>query len=81
MSEFHFKDPDVKNSTLRIGFPNCAIEKDNFIDSQGKQIRTENKESFQSRSSETKGTFALPLSSPSWLLKVPDNLFRGIPFS
>ena len=47
MSEFHCKDPDLKNSTLEIGFPSCAIEKDNFIDSRGKQIRTENKESFQ----------------------------------
>ena len=47
IDEFHFKDPDLKNSTLEIGFPSCAIEKDNFTDSQGKQIRTENKESFQ----------------------------------
>ena len=47
MTEFHFEDPDLKNSTSAIGFPSCAIEKDNFIDSQGKQIRTENKESFQ----------------------------------
>ena len=46
MSEFHFEDPDLKNSTLEIGFPSCAIEKDNFIDSQGK-VRTENKESFK----------------------------------
>ena len=47
MTEFHFEDPDLKNCTLEIGFPSCAIEKDNFTDSQGKQIRTENKESFQ----------------------------------
>ena len=47
MSEFHFEDPDLKNSTLEIGFPSCVVEKDNFIDSQGKQIRTENKESFK----------------------------------
>ena len=47
MSEFHFEDPDLKNSTLEIGFPSCAIEKDKFLDSQGKQIRTENKQSFQ----------------------------------
>ena len=47
MTEFHFEDPDLKNSALEIGFPSCAIEKDNFTDSQGKQIRTENKESFQ----------------------------------
>ena len=47
MTEYHFEDPDLKNSTLEIGLPSCAIEKDNFTDSQGKQIRTENKESFQ----------------------------------
>ena len=29
-------------------FPGCEIEKDNFRDSQGKQIRTENKEAFES---------------------------------
>ena len=43
MTDFHFEDPDPKNSTLEIGFLSCAVEKDNFIDSQGKQIRTENK--------------------------------------
>ena len=47
MSEFHFEDPDLKNSMFEVGFPSCAVEKDNFIDSKGKQIRTENKESFQ----------------------------------
>ena len=47
MNEFHSEDADLKNNTLEIGFPSCAIEKDNFIDSQRKQIRTENKESFQ----------------------------------
>ena len=47
MSEFHLKDPDLKNSRLEIGFPSWAIEKDNFIDSQGKLIGTEYKESFQ----------------------------------
>ena len=47
MSEFRFEDPDLTNSTLEIGFPSCAIKKDNFTDSQGKQIRRENKESFQ----------------------------------
>ena len=41
MNEFHCEDPDLKNSSLEMGFPSCAIEKDNFIDSQGKQIRTE----------------------------------------
>ena len=47
ISEFHLEDQDLKNSMLEIGFPSCAIEKDKFIDSQGKQVRTENKESFQ----------------------------------
>ena len=47
MSEFHAKDQDLKNSALEIGFPSCAIEKDSFIDSQGKQMCMENKESFQ----------------------------------
>ena len=47
MNEVHCKDPDLENSTLEIGFLSSAIEKDNFIDSQGKQIRKENKESFQ----------------------------------
>ena len=32
-----------------IGFPSCEIEKDNFRDSQGKHIRTKNKESFESK--------------------------------
>ena len=43
MSEFHFEDPDLKNSTLEIGIPSCPVEKDNFVDSQGKQIRTKNR--------------------------------------
>ena len=47
MSEFHFVDPELKNSTLEAGFPSCAIEKDNILDSQGKQIRTESREPFQ----------------------------------
>ena len=38
MAEFHLQDPDLKNSTLEIGFQSCAIEKGNFTDSQGKQI-------------------------------------------
>ena len=49
ITEFHIEDPDLKSSTLEIGFPSCAIEKDNFIDSQGKQIRTENKEFFKAK--------------------------------
>ena len=45
MTKFQFQS--LKNSTLETGFQSCAIEKDNFTYSQGKQIRTENKESFQ----------------------------------
>ena len=47
MNEFHCEDPDLKHSTLEIGFPSRAVEKDSFIDSQGEQIRMENMESFQ----------------------------------
>ena len=47
MSEFHLEDLDVNNSTLEIGFPSFATEKDNFIDSQGRQIHAENKKYFQ----------------------------------
>ena len=65
MSRFHFEDLDLKNSLLEIGFPSCAIENDNFIDSQGKHIRTEKQGVFSSRSLETTGSFALPLQSPS----------------
>ena len=46
MTDFHFEDPDLKNRMLEIGFPSCEIGKKNFTDSL-KQIRTENKESFQ----------------------------------
>ena len=70
MTEFHFEDPDLKNSTLETGFPSCAIEKDNFTDSQGKQIRTK-KRVFSSRSSQTKGSFELSLQS-----KVPITNFE-----
>ena len=35
--------------TQEIGFPSCEIKKDNFRDSQGKQIRTKNKEAFESK--------------------------------
>ena len=47
MTEFHFEDPGLRNSTLEIGFPSCAIEKANFTDSQGKQIRAETKSLFK----------------------------------
>ena len=71
MRELHFKDPDLRNSTLDIGFPCCGIEKDNFIDSQGKQICMENKKESCQAKAETMGTFVLLLQSLSLLLKVP----------
>ena len=64
MTEFHFEDPDLKNSTLEIGFPSCAIEKDNLTGSQGRQIRIENKESFKPKFGNN-GNIALSLQSPS----------------
>ena len=48
-TEFYFGVLDLQYRTPEIGFPGCEIEKDNFSDSQGKQIRTENKESFGSK--------------------------------
>ena len=44
MSGFHFEDPDLKSSTLEIRFQSSAIEKDNFIDAQGKHIRSQGKQ-------------------------------------
>ena len=32
-----------------VGFPSCELKKDNFRDSQGQQIRIENKEPFESK--------------------------------
>ena len=37
-----------------MGFPSCEIEKDSFRVSQGKKIRTKNKESFDSKVSKQK---------------------------
>ena len=69
MSEFHFEDPELKNSMVEIGFLKCAIEKDDFIHSQGWQLRTENNESFQAEVRKKRAHLPLPLHSPSWLLK------------
>ena len=72
MTEFHFEDPDLKNSTLEIEFSSCVVELDNFTDSQGKQIRTEDKESFHAEVPKQRAhKFALSLQLRSWLLKVP----------
>ena len=34
----------------QVEFASCEIEKENFRDSQGKRIRTENNDSFESKS-------------------------------
>ena len=47
MSQFHYEDPDLKDSTLEIGFPSCAIEKDNFIDSQGSKFERKTRSLFK----------------------------------
>ena len=70
MTEFRFEDPDLMNSTLEIGFPSCAIEKDNFTDSQGKQIRTENKESVQAEV-RNKGSICVVVGVPILVAKAP----------
>ena len=46
-TEFYFRGLDLQYRTPEIGLSSCEIEKDNFRDSQGKQIRTESKESFE----------------------------------
>ena len=47
--EFYFRGLDLQCRTPETGFPCCEIEKDNFRDSHGKQVRAENKESFESK--------------------------------
>ena len=47
MNEFHFEDLDLKNSTLEAGFPSCATEKDNFIDSQGRKFARKTRSLFK----------------------------------
>ena len=64
MSEFRFEDPDLKSSTLEIGFPSCAIEKDNFTDSLGSKFERKTKSLFKPNFG-NKGTFALSLQPPS----------------
>ena len=67
---FHLEDPDLENSTPEIGFPNCAIEKGNFIDSQGKQIRMENKESFPAKGKKQREHLSCSRSHHSGYLKL-----------
>ena len=74
MTEFQFEDPDLKSSMLEIGFPSCAMEKDSFTDSQGKQIRTENKKSFQAEFQKQRAhcvvaVAVLVAKGPYWLVE------------
>ena len=46
---FYFTDLDQQYRTPEMEFPSCEIEKDIFRVSQGKKIRTKNKESFESK--------------------------------
>ena len=48
-SEFYFGGLGLQYRTPAIGLPSCEIENDNFRDSQRRQIRTENKRSFESK--------------------------------
>ena len=52
-----------------MGFPNCEFAKDNFRDSQERQIRTENKKSAASN----KNNIPLPLPLPYWFRKLPNS--------
>ena len=49
MNQFHYEDPDLIDSTLEIGFPSCAIEKDNFMDSQGSKFERKTRSLFKSK--------------------------------
>ena len=48
-TEFYFAGLDLQYRTPEIGFPSFEIGKDNFRVSQGKEIRTKNKESLESK--------------------------------
>ena len=48
-AKFYFKCRALHYRMLVMEFPSCEIEKNNLRDSQGKQIRTENKDSFESK--------------------------------
>ena len=47
--EFYFEGLDLHYKTSEVEYPSRQIEKDNFIVSQGMQIRTKNKEWFESK--------------------------------
>ena len=48
-TEFYFAGLDLQYRTPEMRFPSCEIEEDNFRVSHGKQIRTNSKESFESK--------------------------------
>ena len=48
-TEFYFRGLDLQHRTPERGFLSCESEKNKFKDSQGKQTRTENKASFESK--------------------------------
>ena len=47
--EFYFGGPDLQHRMPEKEDPSCEIEKDNFRVSQGTQLRTNNKGSFESK--------------------------------
>ena len=47
--EFYFGGLDLQYRTPEMSFPSCETEKDNFKVSQGRKIRTKNKEFFKSK--------------------------------
>ena len=55
---FYFGDLDLQCSAPEAGFPSCEIEKDSFRDSQGKQIRTEDEKSLESKVLKQKVTWS-----------------------
>ena len=49
MTEFHFEDPDLKSSTLEIGFPSCAIEKTTSHTLKGSKFERTTKSLFKQK--------------------------------
>ena len=67
-------DPNYPTLPYRMPemrFPSCEIEEDNFRVSHGKQIRTNRKESFESKV-QKQSNFALQSPLPPWFRKLPD---------
>ena len=67
MTEFYFRGPDLQCKTPEMGTPSCEIKKEKSKDSlrgRGKQIRTEDKEFFESKVLKNKSKIALQLPLP-----------------